>query len=922
MSDASSFFASYGQNAGYVQELYELYHRDRNTVPPAWASIFDKLDGRAEAPHTTNGNGYHHVTNGHAAAASPSVNPNVYERAFRLVRSYRDRGHLRAQVNPLSQGIVPLPQPAEVKPESYGFSSENLNVDVPCDNFQGKSSMPLGDLLTGLEQVYCGPIGAEFTHLLEPEARSFICERLEARVLKPELFPAAERQRILKSLVAAEVLEAELHRAYVGQKWFSGKGAETLIPMLQTLLDTAASAGVKEAVLGMAHRARLNVLVNIFGKPLGEVFNEFEDKTVFSLMGAGDAKYHLGYSSVYTASNNKPVRLSLVPNPSHLEFVNPVLEGISRARQDIGFNGDRNAVLPVLMHGDAAFVGQGVVPETLNLAALPGYTTGGTIHIVINNQVGFTTNPEEGRSSVYCTDLAKAFEAPVFHVNAEDPEASCWLMALAFEFRKKFQRDVIIDLYCYRVFGHNEGDEPSFTQPVLYAEIASKESIPSIYAGKLVEHGLISDEQYQALRKEASQNFKTAASNREPPPFGEACSVDGKIRGSEPKTAVPADVLQQVAKTIITYPEGFKPHPKLQKILEKRVETLTAGKGIDWGFAEALAFGSLLLEGSSVRITGQDVGRGTFSQRHLLLNNTERVSRYIPFEQLAKKGSARFDIANSSLSEAGVLGFEFGYGSVLDKGIVLWEAQFGDFVNGAQVYLDQFLASSEVKWGQRSGITLLLPHAFEGQASEHSSARLERFLQLCADGNMTVCYPSTAAQQFHLVRRQAFSAVKRPVIVMSPKSLLRHPGAACVINDLTKGSFKTVISDILGSGAKSEAIVLTSGKVYHDLAAAIEKEKSSQVQVLRVEQLYPFPEQELRSAVKGAKPKRVIWLQEEPENQGAWWYIRPRLKEVFGSEPIYAGRPASAAPATGSHHAHAHEQDALLKAALEAAAGR
>ena len=913
MSDASQLFASFGQNAGYVQELFDLYRTDRSLVPAGWAQKFDALTGGETT--TTNGHAYTNG-NGHAAAvgkmAAPAVSNDLQERVFRLVRAFRERGHLKARVNPISKGITPPPLSRDLQIEQYGFSSNELSIDVSCERFQGASSLPLGQLLSGLDKIYCGSIGVEFMHILDPEARDFIRERFESRPQSQSNLSSSAKRRILEKLIEAEAFESELHKKYVGQKRFSLQGGELLIPMLDSLLNESCTLGIHEAIIGMAHRGRLNVLTNTIGKPLSMLFNEFEDQSVFSVLGSGDVKYHLGYSGIHRAPSGATLKISMAPNPSHLEFVNPVLEGICRARQDIGYNQDRTSVLPILIHGDAAVIGQGVVYETLNLSALDGYATGGSIHIVINNQVGFTTNPEDSRSTVYCTDLAKCFEAPVFHVNGEDPEAAAWVMELAAKYRNRFNRDVVIDLICYRKYGHNEGDDPSFTQPLLYGEIATKRNPAALYAEGLVAAGVLTEAEVTQLQQGFIERFKSAEANREPAVRGDACPLHGKLVAIETATSVEAERLRKVAKTLINYPEQFSPHPKLQKILEKRVETLEDGKGIDWGFAEGLAFGSLLLEGRSVRLTGQDCGRGTFSQRHLVLSNYQDMRRFVPFDSLANEGGARLEIINSPLSEAAVLGFEFGYGSVAEDALTLWEAQFGDFANGAQVHIDQFIASSEAKWGQRSGVVLLLPHGFEGQGPEHSSARLERYLQLCAEGNMSVCYPTTAAQQFHLVRRQGLSAIKRPLVVMTPKSLLRHPGAASELSELTQGEFHPVLSNTFGKGKSSKTLVVLSGKVYYDVAAELQKNTDGLVKVIRVEELYPFPAEALKRAVGNDAPQRVVWVQEEPQNMGAWSHAYPYLKQIFNASPTYVGRQAAASPATGSGKAHAKEQRQLL----------
>lgn len=912
MGSHSDIFAEFGQNSGYVEELYALYLNDPALVGEGWASYFGSLNGATSvAAPAIKVNGVH-------AAVQPSTMQLEQQlKASRLINIYRHYGHFAAKVNPLSKGISPLPEANVLLAEEPALSEEALNQEVLCFGFRGQRSMRFADLVAGLREVYAGSIGAEFRHLASQDEREWVQSKMEGRQANSQL-STEQRRSILQRLIEAEGFESELHKTFVGSKRFSIQGGETALPMMEHVVEFAGKNGIKDIVIGMAHRGRLNILAHVVGKPYAEIFSEFEDQSVFSVLGSGDVKYHMGYRSERVASSGAKVQLELAPNPSHLEFVNPVVEGIARARQDIRAQRERGSVLPLLIHGDAAFIGQGIVWETLNMSDVPAYSTAGTFHLVLNNQIGFTTDPEESRSSPYCTEMAKAVQAPIFHVNGEDVEACLWTVQTALEFRQRFGRDVVVDLYCYRKYGHNEGDDPSFTQPVVYAEIAQKKSIPHLYAEELIRHGVLSEAEVQSLFENYVKRFQTERAKKNGQ-YGEACAVHGRLRIPTPPTGVALPTLKRIASTLIEYPEGFKAHPKLEKLLEKRVETLEAGKGIDWGFAEALAFGSLVAEGRRVRLTGQDCGRGTFSQRHLLLSHYERPEKYSPFSKLEGNGG-RFEVYNSTLSEASVVGFEFGYASIAQDALVLWEAQFGDFANGAQVIIDQFIASSEAKWGQLSGIVLLLPHGFEGQGPEHSSARLERFLQLCGEGNMVVAYPSTAAQHFHLMRRQGVMEMKRPLIVMTPKSLLRLPQAAASVDELTSGQFETVLENDFGKGP-ADRVVFCSGKVFYDIQAALEKHSSGKVKVIRLEQLYPFPQFEVKKALKELQPKKVLWVQEEPQNMGAWSYVEPYMRQRLGLDVQYIGRMVSASPATGSGKRSAVELQSFINEMLESLKG-
>jgi 2-oxoglutarate dehydrogenase E1 component len=911
----------FGQNSGFAEELYSLYQIDPSLVPGEWRVYFEKINGtapcaaRVEPTQPAVVSEQRHEAQVISATGHSTANGELYIKAAGLVNAYRSLGHLAAKINPLSRGVNNFTLPTELSFDHHEISDAEQSEKIVFPPFAASSIVELRD---ELNRMYCGSVGFEIDHIRNFEERNFLRERIES--LPRGSFPEAKRRQILTDMLEAETFESELHRKYVGHKRFSGEGAEAMVPMLNMLFSRSAELGVKEAHIGMAHRGRLNVLTNVLKKPLEDILSEFEDQSVTTVLGSGDVKYHLGFDGSINTFTGNTVKVSLVPNPSHLEIVNPVLEGIVRARQDLFYRENPSAVLPVLIHGDAAFAGQGVVFETINMAYLKGYSTQGTIHLVVNNQIGFTTNPDDSRSSFYCTDMAKAIEAPVFHVNAEDPEAAIWIMEMAADYRAQFKRDVIIDLYCYRKYGHNEGDDPSFTQPVVYSEIKAKTSAPKLYAEKLQRDGVISADDVAKEVKRYIDHFEAAQARQKAKKYGDACAVYGRLRVPNPDTAVPFEQLKKVADVLCEVPEGFVPHPKLIKILEKRTATLENRDGIEWGFAEALAFGSLMLDGHCIRLSGQDCGRGTFSQRHLALSHYEENRRLYPLNTLVSRygdKTGKFEVHNSSLSEAAVMGFDFGYTTVAKEHLVMWEAQFGDFSNGAQIVIDQFLSSSEQKWSQLSGLVLLLPHGYEGQGPEHSSARLERYLQLCGDGNMVVCYPSNAAQYFHMLRRHGLTEIKRPMVVMTPKSLLRLPAAAAQADDLTTGQFQTVIEETISKSGKVENLVFLSGKVYYDVIDALRKaEGDPKTKVVRVEQLYPFPQFELKKAIKDINPKAALWVQEEPQNMGAWSYIEPYLRIKGELNVDFVGRPASGSTATGSGKRHQLEQRQIVEEVL------
>ena len=836
-------------------------------------------------------------------------------RVLQLVNAYRVRGHLVADLDPLDSQRAPH---RDLDPATYGLTLWDLDREFITNGLSGKDRATLREMLEILRDTYCGTIGVEYMFIADPERKEWLQVRMESTRNRAAL-DAAGRRRVLEKVVEAESFERFLHAKYVGHKRFSLEGCESTIPLLDRVLSDAARQGVREAIIGMAHRGRLNVLANTIGKPLGQIFSEFEGQVdPDSTQGSGDVKYHLGATGVHHADTGQTLSVSVAPNPSHLEWVDPVVEGMVRARQDALDDRERAKVLPILLHGDAAFAGQGIVAETLNLAGLDGYATGGTIHVVINNQIGFTTLPEDARSSTYCTDVAKMVQAPVFHVNGDDPEAVVHVASVAYEYRQRFKRDVVIDLVGYRRWGHNEGDEPSYTQPLMYAKIKSHTSVAQLYGQQLVRNGALSREELDALWAEKKAEMQREGAS------GPLATIARRPAAAPPPVDAPAmwGRLRTTLKALGSVPEGFELHPKLAAHLRKRADLLEGKGEVDWATAEALAWGTLLLEGIPVRLSGQDSGRGTFSQRHAVLYDVKSGREYVALNTLAPAG-VRFEVHDSLLSEAAVMGFEFGYAVAEHRALVLWEAQFGDFFNAAQVIIDQFLVASEQKWGQPTGLTLLLPHGHEGQGPEHSSARLERFLMLCAEDNMRVVYPSTPASYFHLLRRQGRDAVEKPLVVMTPKSLLRHPRCVSSLQSLAEGRFEEVLDDAAADPARVRRVVLTSGKLYYDLLKGREDRRADGVALVRVEQLYPFPGAALGRALhRYAAATDLVWAQEEPRNMGAWRFVREQFQDgcVPGAPrpPRYVGRPPSASPAPGSQKAHVREQEMIVASALGA----
>jgi multifunctional 2-oxoglutarate metabolism enzyme len=851
--------------------------------------------------------------------AGPESYVEKQSRVLRLINMYRVRGHLIANLNPL--GGQKILKHEELDPQFHGLSVWDLDREFYTDDLPGERRRTLRDILDLLRDAYCQTIGVEYRHIQEPDQKRWVQERIEG--VSREL-PTEDKRHTLERLNAAEGFERFLHTKYVGHKRFSLEGAESLIPMLDLLLEDASESGVEQVVMGMAHRGRLNVLVNVVGKSYGRVFREFEgDIDPETVQGSGDVKYHVGATGKFTGRNGKTVTVELASNASHLEAVDPVVEGMARATQDAFFGQDRSKVLPLLLHGDAAFAGQGVVAETFGLSGLPGFNTGGTVHIVINNQLGFTTAPSAGRSSVYATDIAKMVQAPIFHVNGDDPEACVWVTKLALAFRQEFRKDVVIDLVCYRRYGHNEGDDPSYTQPLMYRAIDEHRSVRKLYMEQLVNRGDMTLEEAEAALEDYRQRLDEAfeETKESAPPQAERRRSRSRPLGVLPalETGVDREVLDRVLAQVTSWPADFHPHPKLAKQLERRRDLLDRD-AVDWALGEALAFGSLLLEGIPVRLTGQDTRRGTFSQRHAVLVDYETDRKYYPLAHLSDDQGA-FLVYDSPLNEFASLGFEYGESVVAKDALVAWEAQFGDFINEAQVIVDQFIASGEDKWGQTSGLVLLLPHGYEGQGPEHSSARIERFLQLAAEDNIQVVVPSTPAQYFHLLRRQVRRDIRKPLIVFTPKSLLRLPAAQSRTGDFLSGHFRELVPDPADlDGERVQAMILCSGKVYYDLVERRKKEGREDVAIVRLEQFYPFPKDQILEEVKTYPNMRHLrWVQEEPENMGGDAFVHVRLHPLI-PETItlsHAAREESASPATGSATLHEQELEDLLRAAFE-----
>jgi 2-oxoglutarate dehydrogenase E1 component len=910
-------------NREIIEATYHQWRLDPSSVDPSWSYFFEGFEaGLAAMGDSASQPVAALVSKPSQPASEDGRDARDHLGISRLIHRYRDLGHLVADLNPLQ------PAPDKDSPllavEQFNLSNEDLDRQFDCSEFYGMERASLRELLDVLRETYCRTIGVEFTHLQDPEMRRWLAQRMEVGRNRGE-FTKERRILVLSQLLAAERFEDFLHRKFIGQKRFSLEGGEALVPLLDSFIAACPGMGVGEVVLGMAHRGRLNVLVNTLGKPFEEVFAEFEENYDPSTMGGdGDVKYHLGYSNDRVYKNGK-VHLTLTPNPSHLEAVNPVVEGRVRAKQMRITDRERKKVLPLLIHGDAAFAGQGIVAETLNLSGLPGYTTGGTVHLVINNQIGFTTVPADARSTFHCTDMAKIIQAPIFHVNGDDPEACAYLAELALEFRQTFRRDVVIDIVCYRKYGHNEGDEPAFTQPVMYGKIRSRLTPPKLYASRLESSGVIDSELLGKLSEEVEAKLQAALDKERGgvmhykgmPGFeGTWKGMTNRFSYEPALTSLSLEALEKVAVGVSRFPETFQPNPKVRDLLAGRTKAILEDKPFDWGAGEMYAFGSLVLEGTRIRISGQDCRRGTFSHRHAVLYDLRDGHSFCPLEHLSSD-QERFKVYDSLLSEAAVLGFEFGYSMDAPDSLVIWEAQFGDFVNGAQSIIDQFIVASESKWKRDSGLVMLLPHGYEGQGPEHSSARLERFLQLCAEDNIQVAYPTSPAQYFHLLRRQVKRNFRKPIVVMSPKSLLRHKLCTSSRADLLNGGFREVLDDPKQvDPSRVRRLLICSGKVFYDLHEERERRNLDDVAILRVEQIYPLHEELLASLLgKYRHAATVAWVQEESQNMGAWSFIEPRLR-TMGVSIQYVGRDASASPATGVKKVHEKEQKELVEQAL------
>lgn len=912
MQNTLQLMSLYGENIHILEELYENYLKNPNSVSSDWQRFFKELD--ITNPAATNGGSRNPFRD---ASASGLQEMGI----INLLNAYRRQGHLASKLDPL--GIL-KPNRTFIDQKLKNLRPEDWEAEVETGNpTLGKTT--LRKVVDWYEKTYCSTIGCEQYYLYNDEEREWLQQKMEATA---NSYPLSKetKLRLFRKLYQADYFENFLARKFVGKKRFSLEGGETLIPLMDTIVEEAGSHNMDGLIIGMAHRGRLNVLVNTLQKPASLIFAEFEEKAGEDL-SYSDVKYHLGYSQNVKTQSGKEVKLSLLFNPSHLETIDPVVTGNVRARQTLYNDVKREKYMPILIHGDAAFAGQGVVAETLNLMNLEGYTTGGTFHIIINNQIGFTTLPNESRSTLYASDLAKGFQIPIFHINGDDPEAAYRIVKLLLEFRLRFHKDVIIDLICYRRLGHNETDEPAFTQPYMYNIIKNHPPTVQIYEKQLIESGVVKAEELEAIKNEVKQWLEDS--------FNEAKNKDIKMQvdtmggvwtglsleptKEEPNTAVEKSIIEKVTNAMNSWPANFTPNPKLVKLMENRLKMGAGEIPADWGFGELLAFGTLLHEGRRVRLSGQDSQRGTFTHRHAVLVDINTNKRYAPLAHISPE-QGQFEVINSSLSEYSVLGFEYGYSLADPHALVMWEAQFGDFANTAQVIFDQFISSSEIKWQRRSGLVVLLPHGYEGQGPEHSSARLERILQLCAEFNMTVANCTTPAQYFHILRRQVLRKYRKPLIIMTPKSLLRHPLAISSIEHFTSGAFNEVITDTKVESDKVKKILFCTGKIYYDLVEARNKQNKMDIALIRIEQLYPFPSEKVKHIFQTFKnAKTYVWVQEEPQNQGAWLYVRDEFDNLLGKcgSISYVGRKRSASPAVGQLKAHLKEQEEVVKTALE-----
>lgn len=949
MSDLRDSTHVYGGNAIYIAELYERYLRDPGSVDGEWKAYFDKIGdtetviekdfyGAPWVKNRTQVVGYapsvkerrRNQTGRRVSDEQGASNDSIH--AHMLIRAYRVRGHLLATLDPL--GLEGRKSHPELEPERYGFTDGDYDREIYLGGWLGHEKLTLRQIIDVLKKTYSSNLAIEFIHIQSLERKEWLENKLESSLSRPQLSNDKKKQ-ILHKLVEVVGFEEFLHKKFPGAKRFSAEGGENTIPAMEAVVETAAALGVKEVVLGMPHRGRLNVLTAFMGKPYVAMLSEFQGNlaTPDSVYASGDVKYHLGFSTD-KEFGGREVHLSLTANPSHLEAVNPVVVGKVRAKQDQHNDPEREKVMGLLLHGDAAFCGQGVVAETLMLSDLDGYKTGGTVHVIVNNQIGFTTNPSNAHISPYPTDVAMMVQAPIFHVNGDDPEAVVHAASIAAEYRQQFKKDVVIDVWCYRKHGHNEGDEPRWTQPLMYQAIDQKETPREIYAKRLISEGVVSEDEFEAMKDAFYQRLDKAFDGSNDYRPAKADMLEGKWEGIEKviggeknkiKTHVAEKELKEIGLKLSEIPAGMELHRGVERVMNTRREMMESGQGLDWAMGELLAFGSLLKEGTPVRLSGQDVTRGTFSHRHSGVWDQKSEALYHHLNHLSDN-QANYEVVNSNLSEFAVLGFEYGYSSAEPKALTIWEAQFGDFVNGAQVIIDQFIASAEVKWLRMSGLVMLLPHGYEGQGPEHSSARMERFLQMCAEDNLIIANCTTPANYFHILRRQIHRTFRKPLILFSPKSLLRHKRAQSTLKELADSNgYRRVLPETekLAADNKVRRVVLCSGKVYYDLLDAREENKINDVALVRLEQLYPFPETSLLTELKRYKNAEVIWCQEEPENMGAWQFVDRRIEAVLekaggkSKRPVYVGRPAAAATAAGYMKIHQEQQKKLVNEALK-----
>jgi len=930
MKEFESSSTLFGANAPFIEELYESYLADPAAVSPEWRAYFDELRGDArDVAHAPVVESFRELARSRKAAYAMVDSASMHKQVLvlQLISTFRTLGLFHADLDPLKRAERPyIP---ELDLATYGFSEADLDTEFDVGSFRaGPPRMRLRDIVAALQETYTRTLGAEYMYISDTQTKRFLQQRLEPVRARPS-YDAARKRQILERLTAAETLERYLHTKYVGQKRFSGEGGETMIPMLDHLIQIAGAAGVQETVIGMAHRGRLNVLVNTFGKMPADLFSEFEGRYSGDLL-AGDVKYHQGFSSDVITPGG-PMHITLAFNPSHLEAVNPVVEGSVRARQHRRGDARGDQVLPVLIHGDAAIAGQGVLQEVLNMASTRGFYTGGTVHVVVNNQIGFTTSdPRDTRGTLYCTDIAKMVDAPILHVNADDPEVCLYAVELAMEYRQQYHKDVFIDLVCFRRLGHNEADEPMVTQPLMYKKINAHPGTRRLYAEQLEAEGVVAAGEadamvadYRAAMDKGHHTNKTILSNYKRPFATDWSAFRGRHWTVGYDSTFPIERLRELGRLAASVPDGFKLHGRVERVVADRRAMAEGKLALDWGMGETLAYATLLDQGIGVRLSGEDVGRGTFSHRHAVLHDQNRekwdAGTYLPLANL-KPGQPTIEVIDSVLTEYGVLGFEYGYSTSDPERLVIWEAQFGDFANVAQVVIDQFIAAGEVKWGRICGMVLLLPHGYEGQGPEHSSARPERFLQLSAEHNMQVCVPTTPAQIFHVLRRQMLRPYRKPLIIMSPKSLLRHKEAVSTIDELAGGRFHEVIGEVEKLDAKKvKRVIACSGKVYYELAAHRREHALAGVAIVRLEQLYPFPHEAFKAALAPyPNVKEVVWCQEEPQNQGAWYRLRAYFRNDMPAKAVlaYAGRPVSASPAVGYLSKHNLQQKALIEDAF------